>query len=114
MAVSADADGTVLDRRRLELIEPGVPRAPIHEGGRDLDDVALAEMIVSTRASARRATDAALVALAEVVGDDVTLAQATEQLGDRADAVLDGPRRRLGPPWTKDHRTALAAAILAG
>jgi hypothetical protein len=40
--------------------------------------------------------------------------QAAEILGARADDVLRGPRVRLGPPWTKDHRTALAAAIVAG
>jgi hypothetical protein len=41
-------------------------------------------------------------------------AQATAVLGDRADAVLRGPRARLGPPWSKDHREALAATVLAG
>ena len=41
-------------------------------------------------------------------------AQARRRLGDRADEVLDGPRARLGPPWTKDHRMALAATVLAG
>jgi hypothetical protein len=35
-------------------------------------------------------------------------------LGDRADEVLQGPRATLGPPWTKDHRTALAATIVGG
>lgn len=39
-------------------------------------------------------------------------ADATTILGRRADEVLRGPRDRLGPPWTKDHRTALAAALL--
>ena len=34
-------------------------------------------------------------------------------LGERADEVLQGPRERLGPPWTKDHRIALAATIVA-
>ena len=34
-------------------------------------------------------------------------------LGDRADAVLHGPRAALGPPWSKDHRMALAATVLA-
>lgn len=34
-------------------------------------------------------------------------------LGARAADILDGPRARLGPPWTKDHRMALAAAIVA-
>jgi hypothetical protein len=34
-------------------------------------------------------------------------------LGDRAGEVLEGPRATLGPPWTKDHRIALAATIMA-
>ena len=42
------------------------------------------------------------------------LGQAAELLGPRAAEVLDGPRARLGPPWTKDHRVALAATIVAG
>ena len=37
-----------------------------------------------------------------------------EQLGPRADDVLNGPRHRLGPPWTKDHRVALAATVVCG
>lgn len=40
--------------------------------------------------------------------------QAATILGDRADDVLYGPRTTLGPPWTKDHRIALAATVLAG
>lgn len=40
--------------------------------------------------------------------------QATNRLGVRADSVLHGPRSRLGPPWNKDHRMALAATVLAG
>jgi hypothetical protein len=35
-------------------------------------------------------------------------------LAARADEVLFGPRATMGPPWTKDHRTALAATIVAG
>jgi hypothetical protein len=35
-------------------------------------------------------------------------------LDGRADDVLHGPRATLGAPWTKDHRTALAATIVAG
>jgi hypothetical protein len=44
----------------------------------------------------------------DVVGQAVAL------LGERADEVLQGPRARLGPPWTKDHRVALAATIAGG
>jgi hypothetical protein len=40
--------------------------------------------------------------------------QATRTLGDRAGDILEGPRATMGPPWTKDHRIALAAAIVAG
>ena len=44
----------------------------------------------------------------EVVG------QAVGVLGERADEVLEGPRAALGPPWTKDHRVAVAATIVGG
>ena len=40
-------------------------------------------------------------------------AQAARILGARAADVLRGPRVTLGPPWTKDHRVALAATVLA-
>ena len=41
-------------------------------------------------------------------------ARAVSTLAERADEVLRGPRATLGPPWTKDHRMALAATIVAG
>jgi hypothetical protein len=41
------------------------------------------------------------------------LGQAVGMLAGRADDVLQGPRAELGPPWTKDHRVALAATIVA-
>ena len=47
------------------------------------------------------------------VAKDV-IGQAATMLGERTDVVLEGPRSMLGPPWTKDHRMALAAAIVAG
>jgi hypothetical protein len=42
------------------------------------------------------------------------IGQAARLLAGRADEVLQGPRAVLGPPWTKDHRMALAATIVAG
>ena len=72
VAVTASADHAVVDRRRIELIEPGLPTAPIHhEGGAfplhrpadPLDDDALSALVADVRASARRATSAALDAL---------------------------------------------------
>ena len=40
-------------------------------------------------------------------------ARAARLLGSSAHEVLHGPRTTLGPPWTKDHRLALAATVLA-
>jgi hypothetical protein len=61
-----------------------------------------------------------LSALAQARGWDVhlydakdVLERADSLLAGRAQEVLRGPRERLGPPWAKDHRVALAAAIVA-
>lgn len=169
VAVTASADPEVVDRRRMELVEPGVSPAPIHYESAGLDVEATAALVATVRASARRATAAALDDLArslpapvvsialrtwppdfptdiviqrrspyEARADAIMYRQvladvartrgwsvhfydakkvereAAAVLGDRADAVLHGPRSTLGPPWTKDHRVALAATIVAG
>jgi hypothetical protein len=168
VAVTASADHEVVDRRRIELVEPGVTPAPIHYDSGKLDLAATTALVAEVRASVMRATSAALdqiaAALPEPVvsislrawppdfPDDIAvqrrvpyesradavmyrqilselahargwrvhlylakdvLGQAARLLSDRADEVLDGPRQRLGPPWTKDHRVALAATIVA-
>jgi hypothetical protein len=168
VAVTASADHEVVDRRRIELVEPGVSAAPIHYESRRLDVAGTTALVAEVRASVARATSAAferlaaalpapvvsislralprdfpediavqrrspyearadaimyrrvLVELARARDWDVhfyeakdVVGLATAQLGDRADEVLQGPRKRLGPPWGKDHRTALAATILA-
>jgi hypothetical protein len=41
------------------------------------------------------------------------VADAVEMLGDRGEQILEGPRKAIGPPWTKDHRVALAATVVA-
>jgi hypothetical protein len=64
VAVTAAADHTVVDRRRIELVEPGTARAPIHHDGKPLDDAAAAALVVMVRASTARATSAALDELA--------------------------------------------------
>jgi len=64
VAVTASADHEVADRRRIELIEPGVPTAPIHHEGRHLDDGALATLVAEVRVSVIRATSASLDELA--------------------------------------------------
>jgi hypothetical protein len=65
VAVTASADHRVVDRRRIELIEPGLPAAPIHHrDGRRLDDAALAALVARVRASAVRAAADSLDRLA--------------------------------------------------
>jgi hypothetical protein len=169
VAVTASADHEVVDRRRVELIEPGLPAAPVHYESWRLDVDATVALVAEVRASVVRATAAALDDLAAALAapvesislrtwpldfpDDIAvqrrppyearvdaimyrqvlselarardwevhlynakdvLGQAVSVLGERADAVLQGPRATLGPPWTKDHRVALAATIVAG
>jgi hypothetical protein len=71
VAVTASADHRVVDRRRIELIEPGMPAAPIHRPGKRLDDDAAAELVAQVRASAVRATSAALDELANAVPEPI-------------------------------------------
>jgi hypothetical protein len=64
VAVTASADHKVVDRRRIELIEPGMPTAPIHHEAEPLDDDATAALVAQVRASALRAASASLDELA--------------------------------------------------
>ena len=168
VAVTASDRHEVVDRRRIELIEPGVSPAPIHYESRRLDVSATEALVELARASVARAASAALdelaaslpapirsislrawpldfpaaiavqrrapyearadaimyrqelAELAHARGWDVHVydakaveSQAARLLGTRAHAVLHGPRATMGPPWTRDHRVALAAAIVA-
>jgi hypothetical protein len=158
----------VADRRRIELIEPGITPAPIHYESHRLDVAATAALVAKVRASVVRASSGALddieSALSEPIvsislrawpmdfPDDIAVQrrapyearadaimyrqvlselahargwevhlydakaverQAARILAERSDEVLHGPRAMLGPPWTKDHRTALAATIVS-
>jgi len=168
VAVTATADGEVMDRRRLDLIEPGLPVAPFEHEVPDLDDDEAVALVSAVRASAVRSASAGLDDMVVRTGaiesmslrywppdfpDDLArlrrapyraaadsvmyrqvladLAQArrwtvhlydakavegqvARALGARAEEVLRAPRARLGPPWSKDHRVALAAALIAG
>jgi hypothetical protein len=80
VAVTASAEHRVIDRRRIDLIDPGLQVAPIHhEGGsfplhgnqEPLDDDALAALVAEVRASVLRATAAALDALAAALPQPV-------------------------------------------
>ncbi|MEZ5263631.1 MAG: hypothetical protein AB7O92_01580 [Acidimicrobiia bacterium] len=81
VVVTATAEHAVVDRRRIELLEPGLPVAPVHhEGGphamhrtgEPLDDDALAALVDQVRAAAVRASDAALDGLAAAAPAPIT------------------------------------------
>jgi hypothetical protein len=169
IAVTASGDDEVMDRRRIDLVEPGMSEAPLHYESRRLDVAATAALVAKVRTSVVRAASAALDEITSALPEPVrsislrtwpldfpadiavqrrmpyearadaimyrqelselahargwevhlydakaVVNQATEMLGERADEVLQGPRATMGPPWTKDHRVALAAAIMAG
>jgi hypothetical protein len=63
VAVTASADHEVVDRRRIELVERGVPSMPIHGEAKRLDVAATIALVAQVRASAVRATSASLDAL---------------------------------------------------
>jgi hypothetical protein len=177
VAVTASSDHDVVDRRRIALLEPGLPAAPIHHdgGAHSLhrpgpppDDATLEALVEEVRASVVRATSMAFkeveaasptpirsislrgwpddfpkdiatkrrvpyesradpVMYREVIADlarhrgwmvhryDAKRVEdeAAGILGARAHEVLHGPRTKLGSPWSRDHRMALAATIVA-
>ena len=167
VAVTASPDYAAVDRRRIELVEPGVTAAPIHYDSARLDVAATVELVAEVRASVVRATAAALDELVAALPAPVVsialrhwppdfptdiaiqrrtpyearadaimyrrvlaevahahgwavhfydakqvVGQAAAILAERADEILQSPREKLGPPWTKDHRVALAATIV--
>jgi len=71
VAVTASAAYEVVDRRRIELIEPGVAAAPIHHEGKPLDDAATAALVAEVRASIARAASASLDQLAAALPERI-------------------------------------------
>lgn len=68
VAVVADDDHRVVDRGRIELVEPGTTPAPIHHDSARLDEAATAALVAEVRASVARASAVALDALAAHAG----------------------------------------------
>lgn len=135
VAVTALEDHTVADRRRIELVEPGRAVAPIHhEGGPHLlnrsgeplvpadfpKDIAVQRRVPYESRADSVMYCQVLNELAQERGWSVHTydAKTVEDdairiLGERANEVLRNPRSTIGPPWSKDHRMALAATIVA-
>src|SRR6188508_1024722 len=67
VAVTASADYEVVDRRRIDLIEPGLTAAPMHYEGQRLAVAALSALVTKVRASIARATSAAFGEIASAL-----------------------------------------------
>lgn len=166
--VSATAEGRLVDRRRVELVEAGVPVMPYHHDAQGLPPVEAEALVARVARSATTCARAvldvlaatvpsvgaialrecpplpptvlerlasyraqcvadwvmyrqALAAAAEERGWTVrwydprnVLAEAARALGRASiDELLATTGATLGPPWQKDHRLAMAAAIAA-
>ena len=166
--VTAAPDGTLLDRRRVDLVDEGLPKLPHHHDAQGLPIDEAAAMVERVRVSAERHAVRALDAVgmvaprilgvalrkcpplpatiaerlkdyrAQNVADWVmyrkALASAAEARGwpvhwydantvfdaashalgvENLDAHFLEVRKAAGPPWDKDHKLAMAAAIAA-
>jgi hypothetical protein len=169
VVVTVAADGTLLDRRRVELVDAELPVLPHHHEAQALPLERAVELVERVRASANRHAGLAFDALATAVPSPiggvairvcpslpattaerirnyraqtmadgvmyrVALARAAESRGwsvhwydakmvfgaardalraEEIDAHFRQLRRSLGPPWNRDHKVAMAAAIVA-
>jgi hypothetical protein len=71
VVVAASAAHEVVDRRRIELVEAGMPAAPIHHEGKPLDDAGITVLVAKVRTSVTRATSSSLDALAATLPEPV-------------------------------------------
>jgi hypothetical protein len=166
--VTVARNGTLLDRRRIELVDEGLPKLPHHHEAQGLPLDEAVALVKGVRVSAERhavlALDAVMISVpfilgvalrncpqlpptiaerikdyrAQNVADWVmyrkALASAAEERGwpvhwydakkvlgaasqalraENLDAHFLQVRRAVGPPWNKDHKLAMAAAIIA-
>jgi hypothetical protein len=166
--VTAARGGKLLDRRRVELVEAGLPKIPHHSEGQRLPIEEAVELVKRVRVSAEKhavlALDAVTLAVPRILGVALrrcpqlpptiaerikdyraqnvadwvmyrkALASAAEARGwpvhwydaksvfaaasqalgvENLDAHFLQMRRAIGPPWDKDHKLAMAAAIVA-
>lgn len=165
--VTVARDGTLLDRRRVELLDEALPALPHHHEGQGLPVEEALALIERVRVSAERhavlALDAVAMAVRRILGVALrncpqlpptiaerikdyrarnvadwvmyrkALACAAEARGwpvqwydakqvlatagealcvENLDAHFLRMRKAVGPPWNKDHKLAMAAAIV--
>jgi hypothetical protein len=112
--VTADADGTLLARRRVELVDEGLPKIPHHSEGQRLPLEEAVELVERVRASAERCAplvlqDVATTVPARILG--IALRQCPELPPTIAERITNYRASNVAD-WVM-YRRALAAAAEA-
>jgi hypothetical protein len=157
--VTAASDGTLLDRRRVQLVDDNLPKIPHHSEGQKLPLNQAIALVNRVQISAERHARIVLAAVAKTVAARITgvalrqcptlpptiaerikdyraqnvadwvmyrqaLAGAAQARGwavhwydpkalpmEKLDAHFLQIKKSIGPPWDKDYRIAMAAAL---
>jgi hypothetical protein len=111
--VTVARDGTLLDRRRVELVGEGLPKIPHHSEGQGLPIDQAVELVERVRASADRhavlALDAVTMAVPRIVG--IALRKCPELPPTIAERISDYRAQNVAD-WVM-YRKALASAAEA-
>jgi hypothetical protein len=112
--VTADREGTLLDRRRVELVDHGLPKIPHHSEGQALPIDEAVELVERVRASAERHAKLVLDAVATALPGrilGVALRQCPELPATIAERITNYRASNVAD-WVM-YRKALAAAAEA-
>jgi hypothetical protein len=111
--VTVARDGTLLDRRRVELVGEGLPKIPHHSEGQGLPIEEAVELVERVRASAERhavlALDAVTMAVPRILG--IALRKCPQLPPTIAERIKDY-RAQNNADWVM-YRKALASAAEA-
>jgi hypothetical protein len=112
--VTATADGTLLDRRRVELVDADLPKIPHHSEGHFLPRDEAVALVEHVRASAERHARIGLDTVATAVPDriaGVALRRCPPLPPTIAERITDSRAKNVAD-WVM-YRTAIAAAAEA-
>ena len=111
--VTSARDGTLLDRRRVELVDDALPGLPHHHEGQLLPMDAAVALVERVRASAERHATLALDAVATAVPEILGIAlRSCPQLPETIAERISDYRARNVADWVM-YRKALASAAQA-
>lgn len=111
--VTVTPDGTLLDRRRIEIVDDDLPALPHHHEGQLLPPAEAVELVERVRVSAERHSVRALDELAAAAGPVLGIAlRALPSLPATIAERISDSRARNVADWVM-YRTAIASAAAA-